>query len=77
MDEYRRWKVCKPKAGKGSYAAIHLIKYRVGLRDRYLNLVQMAIDVLSIPASSCEYERMFSKLGNLLKPQRWQILPQY
>jgi hypothetical protein len=36
----------------------------------------MAIDVLSIPASSCECERMFSELGDLHEPRRRQILPQ-
>jgi hypothetical protein len=36
----------------------------------------MALDLISIPASSCEYERMFSKLGNLLEPQRRAISPQ-
>jgi hypothetical protein len=46
------------------------------LRDRYPNLSQMAIDVLSIPASSCECERMFSELGDLLEPRRRQISPQ-
>ncbi|KAI1523680.1 Dimer-Tnp-hAT domain containing protein, partial [Pyrenophora tritici-repentis] len=59
MDEYERWKACEPKASKGSYAAVHPIKYWVGLRDRYPSLAQMAIDMLSIPASSCECERMF------------------
>ena len=36
----------------------------------------MAIDVLSIPASSCECECMFSELGDLLEPRRRQISPQ-
>ena len=76
MDEYERWKACEPKASKGSYAAVHPVKYWVGLRDRYPNLSQMAIDVLSIPASSCECERMFSELGDLLEPRRRQISPQ-
>ncbi|KAA8621072.1 Dimer-Tnp-hAT domain-containing protein [Pyrenophora tritici-repentis] len=76
MDEYERWKACEPKASKGSYAAVHPIKYWVGLRDRYPSLAQMAIDMLSIPASSCECERMFSELGDLLEPRRRQISPQ-
>jgi hypothetical protein len=76
IDEYERWKARKPKANKDSYAAVHPIKYWIGLRDCYPNLSRMAIDVLSIPASSCECERMFSELGNLLEPRRRQILPQ-
>jgi hypothetical protein len=76
MDEYERWKAREPKASKDSYAAVHPIRYWIGLRDRYPNLSRMAIDVLSIPASSCECERMFSELGDLLKPRRRQISPQ-
>jgi hypothetical protein len=76
IDEYERWKAREPKVTKDSYAAVHPIKYWVGLRDRYPNLARMAIDVLSIPASSCECERMFSELGDLLEPRRRQISPQ-
>jgi hypothetical protein len=36
----------------------------------------MALDVLSIPASSRECERMFSELGDLLEPHRRNISPQ-
>jgi hypothetical protein len=36
----------------------------------------MALDLISIPASSCECERMFSKLGDLLGPRRRAISPQ-
>ena len=32
------------------------------------NLSQMALNILSIPPSSCDCERSFSKLGNILKP---------
>jgi hypothetical protein len=67
-DEYERLRAREPNANKDSYAAVHPIKYWVGLCDRYLNLARMAVDVLSIPASSCECERMFSELGDLLEP---------
>jgi hypothetical protein len=40
------------------------------MRDHYPALSRLALDVLSIPASSCECERMFSELGDLLKPRR-------
>ena len=46
------------------------------MRDRYPSLAQIAINVLSIPASSCECERMFSELSDLLEPRRRQISPQ-
>jgi hypothetical protein len=45
-------------------------QYWVELRNRYPNLSQLAINVLSIPASSCECERCFSELGDLLEPRR-------
>ena len=35
----------------------------------------MAIDVLSIPASSCYCERMFSEIGDLLEPKRRKLNP--
>jgi len=38
------------------------------LRDGYPSRAQMAIDMLSIPALSCECERLFSELGDLLEP---------
>ncbi|EUC27997.1 hypothetical protein COCCADRAFT_41406 [Bipolaris zeicola 26-R-13] len=46
------------------------------MRDRYPRLSRLALDVLSIPASSCECERMLSELGALLEPHRRGIQPQ-
>ena len=45
------------------------------MRDRYPQLSKLALDVLSILASSCECERMFSELGDLLEPRRRGIQP--
>lgn len=75
-DEYDRWKRCEPRCGKDSEYAQEPIKYWMSLRDRYPNLSRLALDVLSIPASSCECERMFSELGDLLEPRRRNISPQ-
>ena len=75
-DEFERWKRCEPCAAKGSEHAINPIKYWVELRDRYPNLSKLALDVLSIPASSCECERVFSELGDLLEPRRRGISPE-
>jgi hypothetical protein len=75
-DEFERWKRCEPCAAKGSEHAINPIKYWVELRDRYPNLSELALDVLSIPASSCECERVFSELGDLLEPCRRGISPE-
>jgi hypothetical protein len=74
LDEYERWKRCKPRAEKGSDAANDPIKYRVELRDRFPQLSRLALDVISIPASSCNCERMFSELCDLLEP-RWRAIP--
>jgi hypothetical protein len=38
MGEYERWKARELKASKDSYAAVHPIRYWIGLRDRYPNL---------------------------------------
>jgi hypothetical protein len=75
-DEYERWKRSEPRAEKGSDYANNPIRYWVELRNRYPNLSKLALNVLSIPASSCECERLFSKLGDLLEPRRRAIKPQ-
>jgi hypothetical protein len=74
--EFERWKRSEPRAEKGSNHANNPIKYWVELRDRYPNLSKLALDVLSIPASSCECERLFSELSDLLEPRRRTIKPQ-
>lgn len=43
------------------------------MRDRYPNLSKFAINMLSIPGSSYKCERLFSELGDLLKPRRRNI----
>jgi hypothetical protein len=68
LDKYERWKRWEPRVEKGSEAANNPIKYWVGLRNHYPGLAQIAFDLISIPASSCECERMFSELGDLLEP---------
>ena len=45
------------------------------MQDSYPQLSKLALNVLSIPASSCECKRMFSELGNLLEPRRRGIQP--
>jgi hypothetical protein len=43
------------------------------MRLKYLCLSQFAIDMLTIPALSCDCERLFSELSDLLKPKRRAI----
>ncbi|KAG9389112.1 Dimer-Tnp-hAT domain containing protein [Pyrenophora tritici-repentis] len=68
----RKFQHFEPIASEG----VDPIKYWVGLRDRYPSLSKFAIDMLSIPGSSCECERLFSELGDLLEPRRRSISPQ-
>jgi hypothetical protein len=75
-DEYTRWKRCEPVAEKDSPNALNPTQYWMGLREQYPSLSRLALNVLSIPASSCECERMFSELGDLLEPRRRNITPQ-
>ncbi|KAG9376615.1 Pyruvate dehydrogenase E1 component protein [Pyrenophora tritici-repentis] len=70
-DEYEQWKR-EPIVGKGTDP----IQYWFGLRDQYPNLSKMALTILSIPASSCECERVFSELGDLPEPRRRCISPE-
>jgi hypothetical protein len=38
------------------------------MRSKYPCLSQFTIDILTIPASSYDCERLFSKLGDILEP---------
>jgi hypothetical protein len=76
LDEYQQWKLREPIAVKDSHDANNPVEYWVALRHQYPNLSKLAIDVLSIPASSCDCERMFSELGDLLEPRRRKLGPQ-
>jgi hypothetical protein len=73
--EFERWRRSEPRAEKGTEYANNPIKYWVTLRDRYPALSKLTLDVLSIPASSCECERMFSELGDLREPRRRSMGP--
>jgi hypothetical protein len=47
--------------------------YWIQMRSKYPYLSRFAIDMLTILASSCDCERLFSELGDLLKPKRRAI----
>jgi hypothetical protein len=51
----------------------HLVMYWIQMRSKYPYLSQFAIDMLTILASSCDCERLFSELGDLLEPRRRAI----
>jgi hypothetical protein len=67
-DEYTRWKRFELVAEKDSPNALNSTQYWMELCKQYPNISRFALDMLSIPASSCECERMFSELDDLLKP---------
>jgi hypothetical protein len=46
------------------------IEYWLQQRLKYPNLSQLAIDVMTIPASSADCERVFSGTGRVMEPQR-------
>jgi hypothetical protein len=75
-DEYERWRRLEPRWSFEQYSQQCPIKYWIALKGNYPTLSRFAIDILSIPASSCECERMFSELGDLLKPRRRNLGPQ-
>ena len=75
-DEYERWKLCEPQLPFDDPFSRDPISYWRSMRERYPRLAQMAFDVLTIPASSADCERMFSELGDLLEPRRMRMKPQ-
>jgi hypothetical protein len=40
------------------------------MSSKYPNLSRFALDIPTIPASSCDCERLFRELGDLLEPRR-------
>jgi hypothetical protein len=46
------------------------------MRNCYLSLSKLALNVLSILALSCECKRLFSELGDLLEPRQRRLGPQ-
>jgi hypothetical protein len=73
-DEYERWRTQEPEWSKEQYLGDgHPVIYWIQMRSKYTCLSQFAIDILTIPASSCDCERLFSELGDLLEPQRCAI----
>jgi hypothetical protein len=75
-NEFKRWKRSEPVAERGTEHADSPIKYWVSMCDCYPSLSKFALVVLSIPASSCECERLFSELGDLLEPRLRRLGPQ-
>jgi hypothetical protein len=73
-DEYDRWREQEPEWSMETYHGDgNAVLYWIAMRPKYPQLSKFAINILTIPASSCECERLFSKLGDLLEPKRRAI----
>lgn len=75
-DEFERWFHHEPNVQIDHVHAQDPIGYWVSLKGDYPHLSKLAIDVLSIPASSCYCERMFSETGDMMEPKRRKLNPQ-
>lgn len=73
-DEYDRWREEEPSWSTATYHNDgNAVGYWMTMAPKYPQLSRFAIDILTIPASSCECERLFSELGDLLEPKRRAI----
>jgi hypothetical protein len=74
LDEYDRWREQEPEWSMETYHSDgNAVQYWITMSSKYPQLSKFAIDILTIPASSCECERLFSELGDLLEPKRRAI----
>jgi hypothetical protein len=63
-DEYDKWRKYEPRWTRKYYdsdSVETVVEYWLRLKPQYPHLAQLALDLLVIPASSCDCERMFSK----------------
>jgi len=73
-DEYTRWKLLNPLP-KEHPLAQDPIKYWWQIQIKFPRLAQFAFNILTIPATSSDCERGFSKAGDLLKPRQSRLQP--
>jgi hypothetical protein len=74
LDEFERWKKLEPNWTTEHYMKEgNPVQYWLKLRPNYPNLARFALDIMAIPASSCDCERMFSELGDIREPRRRAI----
>jgi hypothetical protein len=73
LDEYEQWRKYELKWTREEHNSGNVIRYQTDLAPKYPYLSRLAIDILTIPASSCECERLFSELGDLLEHRRRKI----
>lgn len=69
VDELAQWRRYEPRWTQEQFEqGGNPVSYWVSMRPKYPNLARLAIDMMTVPASSCECERLFSELGDLLEP---------
>jgi hypothetical protein len=74
LAEFDCWKKFEPKWTQEQYeTGGNPVRYWVDLCPKFLRLAAFSIDILTIPASSCDCKRMFSELGDLFEPKRRAI----
>jgi hypothetical protein len=72
-DEYSGW-LAEPAWTADQYKfGCTAVEYWLQQKPKYPNLSQLAIDVMTIPASSADCERVFSGTGRVMEPQRRKI----
>ena len=63
----------KPKKLKETDVTFNPIDWWIGKKTTYPTLYQYALDTLSCPAMSTEWERVFSSAKKLLTPEKNQL----
>ena len=72
---FEQWKARRPVPFDDEAAKDPIGWWRMQ-RSEYPCLSQLAIDILTIPASSADCERAFSEAGDLLEPRRSRLEPE-
>lgn len=75
-DEYKEWLEEPAWTAQQHKDGVTAIQYWSSLKAKYPNLARLAIDVLTIPASESDCERVFSAAGEISDPQRRKMSPQ-
>ena len=74
-DEYEVWKR-QPTLDEDNPLPLNPVQYRQLQAQQYPVLSKFAINILSILASTKDYERTFSELGDMLGTRRLQMKPE-
>ena len=72
-DEYDTWPREPAWTANQYKSGCTVVQYWLQLKPKYPNLSQLALDVVTIPASSADCERVFSSTGDKIEPQRREM----